>query len=471
MFSSFLLSALLSSAVPAEQPETSQPIETTIDVTARQQQLEGWGVSLCWWANKCGQWDESRLDEIIDWLVSPDGLNYNVFRYNIGGGDDPQNRHCTPHHMGKGKGLRAEMPGFKADADAPYDWTQDEAQRRVMLKIREKRPDALFEAFSNTPPYYMTESGCCAGHDDPNHDNLRRECYDDFAQYLVDVCMHYKEEYDLEFVSLEPFNEPNTNYWNRSGSQEGCHFDAASQVDFIKVIAPKLAATGLHTLLVASDETNLGTSIAEVKTFEQDTAAWNRIGRWNVHTYGGDNGQRVTLNAMIARSGKGLWMSETGAGGRGIHGNLALAHRLIDDMRLLRPTVWCDWQYVEEVGDQWCLVRGNFDSQDYLKTRHYYVRQQITRHIQSGDYILTTQCDNLLAAVSPDASRLVLVLINESRHAQPYSISLPDTHYQTLQSWHTTREDNHLETHDVSFSSGTIGCTLPPFSITTMVLR
>ena len=57
-----------------------------------------------------------------------------------------------------------------------------------MLKIKEKRPDAIFEAFSNSCPYYMTYSGCCAGHTDASADNLKPEYYEAFAHYLVDVC-------------------------------------------------------------------------------------------------------------------------------------------------------------------------------------------------------------------------------------------------------------------------------------------
>ena len=109
-----------------------------------------------------------------------------------------------------------------------------------MLKIKEKRPDAIFEAFSNTPPYYMTYSGCCSGNADGGKDNLRPEYYKEFAHYLVDVCKHYKDEYGIEFRTLEPFNESMSSYWYANGVQEGCHFDAASQVAFIKVLAPIL---------------------------------------------------------------------------------------------------------------------------------------------------------------------------------------------------------------------------------------
>ena len=71
-----------------------------------------------------------------------------------------------------------------------------------------------------------------------------------------------------------------------------------------------------------------------------------------------------------------LWMSETGSGGSGIGGNLALAQRLIDDMRYLQPEAWIDWQYMEEANDQWCTIRGSFADQTYAKVKNYYVRQQ-----------------------------------------------------------------------------------------------
>ena len=100
------------------------------------QRWDGWGVSLCWWAGQCGKWDDEKIDEIIDWLVSPEGLNYSHFRYNIGGGDDPENRNCELHHMGKGKGLRAEMEGFKDFSGDQYHWERDSAQRKIMLKIK-----------------------------------------------------------------------------------------------------------------------------------------------------------------------------------------------------------------------------------------------------------------------------------------------------------------------------------------------
>ena len=130
-----------------------------------------------------------------------------------------------------------------------------------MLKIKEKRPDAIFEAFSNSAPWWMTYSGCVGGNVNANDDNLKPEYYEAFAHYLVDVCKHYKDVFGIEFKTLEPFNEPNTNYWPANGSQEGCHFSAEAQADFLKVLHPILKESGLNTVISASDETSARSSL------------------------------------------------------------------------------------------------------------------------------------------------------------------------------------------------------------------
>ena len=111
---------LLSTAVWGQTAVSNDTLRYGLNPSEMRQHFEGWGVSLCWWAGQCGKWSDEKIDEMITWLVSPEGLNYSHFRYNIGGGDDPQNRHCTPHHMGRGKGLRAEMEGFKDSISDVY---------------------------------------------------------------------------------------------------------------------------------------------------------------------------------------------------------------------------------------------------------------------------------------------------------------------------------------------------------------
>ena len=437
------------------------------------QHFDGWGVSLCWWAGQCGKWSDAKIDEIVEWLVSPTGLNYSHFRYNIGGGDDPENRHCTKHHMGSGKGLRAEMEGFKDFSGDEYHWDRDAAQRKIMLKIKEKRPDAVFEAFSNSCPYYMTYSGCVSGNADGGKDNLKLEYYEEFAHYLVDVCKHYKDVYGIEFKTLEPFNESVTNFWYANGPQEGCHFDYSSQIKFIRVLEPILRASGLSTVISASDETNVGLSVQGFKEYKS-AGVLPLVGQWNTHTYQASNADRARLALLAHQAGKPLWMSETGSGGNGIGGNLSLAQRLIDDMRYIQPEAWIDWQYMEEANDQWCTVRGSFANQTYAKVKNYYVRQQCSRFIKRGYDIVTSLCPQSLAAVNADRDTLVLVLLNEGAKAV-HHINL--SQFGTLpaladiEAYRTSASENLTRTKSgITLEADGLMAALPAQSIVTLVI-
>ncbi len=401
--------------------EPSSICNVRINPAARQQTMEGWGVSLCWWAGQCGNWTEDKVNDLVDMLTSEDKLNFNIFRYNIGGGDHPSHYNG---HMCNGKGKRAEMEGFKASEYAAYDWNADAAQRNVMLKLRDARKDAIFEAFSNSAPYWMTYSGCASGNSNAGKDNLKPEYYGKFSDYLIDVCKHYKDEYGIEFKTLEPFNEPNTNYWGEKGGQEGCHFDPSTQVDLIRVIYPKLKASGLKTVLSASDETSVPLAIGELQTFVKEGDIIPMLGQFNVHTYGGNVRDKANLKDLVTETRLPFWMSETGAGGTGLAGNLAMAQRMFDDLNYLQPQAWVDWQFVEENNDQWCMVRGSFANQTYNIVKNFYVRMQVTRFIKQGYTMLGTGRDDILAAVSPTGDKVVVVMLNTSTEEKNVSIDL-----------------------------------------------
>ena len=460
----------------SDDPKATPQVDTVSYIVApqvvRQHFTDGWGVSLCWWAGQCGKWDDKKIDEIVNWLVSPTGLNYNIFRYNIGGGDDPENRNCTLHHMGGGKGLRAEMEGFKDFSGDEYHWDRDAAQRKIMLKIHEKRPDAIFEAFSNSCPWYMTYSGCVSGSTNGGSDNLRPEYYEEFAHYLVDVCRHYKDEYGIEFKTLEPFNESVTGFWYANGVQEGCHFDYASQIKFIKVLKPILEASGLNTVISASDETNVGLAVEGFRQY-QSAGIMPQVGQWNTHTYSGSIADRTRMAQLAHQADVPLWMSEVGAGGSGIGGNLNLTQRLFDDMRYLQPIAWVDWQYMAAANDQWCTIRGSFSQQTYNKVKNFYVRQQCTRFIRRGYNIIASLCNQTLAATNEAGDTLVLVMLNEgglTTHRADLSLfdQLPPA--SRIRAYRTSANENLASVRSFKLDGTVLTVNLPPQSITTIVM-
>ncbi len=439
------------------------------------QTIEGWGSSLCWWAGQVGNWEESKVDSIIELITSPDGLNMNIFRYNIGGGDDPAH---TNGHMLKGKGKRAEMEGFKASANSPYNWNADKAQRIIMLKIKEERPDAIFEAFSNSSPYWMTISSCSAGNVDPKKDNLKPEYYEAFCDYLVDVCKHYKTEYGIDFKTLEPFNESTSGYWNYLGSQEGCHFDPETQIKIIRILYPKLQRSGLQTVISASDETNIKSFIHVLKVYKEAGDILDKVGQLNTHTYSGTNDERIEANQLVKATGKQFWQSETGPGGwkekvSGLQNNLFLAQKLFNDMNLMKPQAWIDWQLMEENNDVWGLIRCNFKTEEYEIVKNLYVRMQITRFIKQGYTIVETDNEKVLAAINPEKTQMVVALNNSSDSSQSFQLSLDSSVKLAKQAkiYRTSSTENCEQLSAITLKSNQMIYSAPALSITTFIIQ
>ncbi len=63
-----------------------------VDPSYQQQEFEGWGTSLVWFANATGGYPEPVRRQLVDMLFGEDGLDLNIARYNIGGGNAPDVR-------------------------------------------------------------------------------------------------------------------------------------------------------------------------------------------------------------------------------------------------------------------------------------------------------------------------------------------------------------------------------------------
>ena len=457
---------LLPYSAQSVEPDDNQVV---LNPSQRMQTIEGWGSSLCWWAGQVGKWNEQKMDDIVNLITSPDKLNMNIFRYNIGGGDDPSH---AGGHMVKGKGKRAEMEGFKASPTAPYNWDADKAQRTIMMKIKAKRPDAIFEAFSNSAPYWMTFNGCTAGNNDPLKDNLKPEYYDMFCDYLVDVCKYYHDTYRLDFITLEPFNESYSNYWYNQGSQEGCHFEPATQIEIIRRLYPKLQASGLKTVIAASDETNLNQFLTVQHAYQAAGDIQDKIGQLNTHTYGGTDVERAEVHTLVAASGKRFWQSETGPSeSHGFESNLMLLQKMFDDLRIMRPEAWLDWQMVEEHNAEWCVISGDFKTQEYEIVKNFYVQMQITRFIKGGYTLIETNQKNVLAAVSPSGREVVVALLNINKEDKDFNLDLSGLgKIKEVACWRTSKTEDCTQITPPKMKRQMMKYSCPEQSVTTIRL-
>eukprot|EP00833_Pecoramyces_ruminatium_P015557 jgi/Orpsp1_1/1189589/evm.model.d7180000073068.1 len=162
-------------AVPTQNPQRPNKL-SKVDITTNVKQVyasnfnnrkfEGFGTSFCWWANRLGYSDSLSEKAATLFYDKKDGLGLTIIRYNIGGGDDPKHNHITR--------TDSNMPGYainpKYDGRSytwDYNWNSDANQRNVLLKsLAKNKEEIIVEAFSNSPPYFMTNSGCSTGNFD-----------------------------------------------------------------------------------------------------------------------------------------------------------------------------------------------------------------------------------------------------------------------------------------------------------------
>jgi O-glycosyl hydrolase len=433
-----------------------------IDQDKTCQEIKGWGVSLAWWANKSSEWEEQMLDHMLDELTSEDGLNYNVFRFNIGGGENPDHSHIKKHER--------DMPGYRNSATSSYNWNADQAQRNVLLNLDALRDDAIFEAFSNSPPYWMTKSACASG-GRKGEDNLREDQYEEFADYLIDVITHYRDSYGIEFNTLEPFNEPDANWWKENGGQEGCSFSDEKQVKLLKILQKKLMETDLKTELSSNDANSINHCVRTLHYYEEE-GIFDIISQVNTHSYYGN--QRDQLASIAAKHDMRIWQSETGPlslRGSIYKQSLTIAARLIKDIRELQSEVWCDWQYWDP-HPAWTLVSFSEDGSKLEKTKSFFLRRQVSAYIKQGYQVLSLSYKNILAAQSPDRSEVVLILVNESLNDKYYSLQVAGQNNEDWE-WKLFRTNDTNENCTIADSGKQLqdGYIAKSMSLSTIVLN
>ena len=465
--------------------------------------FEGWGTSLCWWANRIGYSDTLSRLAAKAFCDPVHGLGLNILRYNIGGGDDPAHDHITR--------TDSMMPGYWHDPvfdQVPgawrwdYDWTQDANQRNVLARCLQAYGSGMIvEAFSNSPPYFLTGSGCSSGAENASRNNLREDCYDAFAQYLADVAEHFRAAWGVTFQSMAPMNEPGTSFWQAfSWKQEGCHFDPGeSQSRIIVALAEKLKEKGLGEIQVSgTDETGIDAQAASLEQLSEE--ALSAISRVDTHAYTGSG--RASLKRQALRYGKNLWMSEVDSGetltreAGEMGAGLWLAREIITDLNGLTPSAWILWQVIDShicregflgrkdtgmvdtSGGYWGVAVADHNRQQLVLTMKYYVFGQFTRYIRPGSRLLAVDGD-AVAAVDEQRRCLTVVAMNAGNTEKSIRVDLsafsdrisPETGVRVIRTSGGIAGGEHWAELPSLYTAGTeFSAVLKPFSVTTFML-
>ncbi len=390
--------------------------------------FDGWGTSLAWFANATGNYGEEGFvtnrdgiskeayakalengkqlrEAFYESIFGEDGLDLNMARYNIGGGNATDVAYGYPF-MRQG----AAVPGYWADTisgvaakqankdqvaeafdpsdDAHYDWDKGASQEWWLKHGLETGDIDHVEMFANSAPWFLTESGYATGGYNSGDNNLADP--EKFAQYMVKVTDHLEETYGFEADTIEPFNESETGYWGTPGTmaddgfgpdntalikrywkryygdkdksvtpysdavkkpQEGMHVDNDVQQETLKAMAAAMGEDD-QTKLVATDATDSGQMVDSYNRYSDEVK--NLLDQYNTHSYG-TNRQRVARD-IAQTDGKGVSQSEVDgswqSGGfdpYNFDNGLGMAGKINADVYTLQSKDFNFWQVVEDL--------------------------------------------------------------------------------------------------------------------------
>jgi len=366
----------------------------------------------------------------------------------------------------------ADLPGVEP-SPGTWDWSADANQRWVLLESINRGVN-LVEAFSNSPPYWMTISGSVTGALDGSNNNLQGDMYDEFADYLTELVLHYRDHYGVTFDTLVPLNEPVAWWWEFGNNQEGCHFSRAGQNAILKMTGQQLVAKGLTaTRLAGPDENSIDESIDSYNYYDSETQGY--LYQINTHTYNGS--ERTQLRALAAGEGKKLYVSEFGTGSGGAVGSaLDLAATIALDLNELAAEGWTYWQAIENsnYSNDWGLIRAPFSGPEMYDIRkQYYAYLQFSRHIRPGFVILDIDRTDTVAALAPDPGQLVIVAVNPGSSAQSVAYDLSAFSYTGDQAgvYRTSSTQDHAALANQPISDQSLSVSLPARSVTTYLIN
>lgn len=428
-----------------------------IDTGNPQQVIDGWGTSLCWWANAAGGWTmkgdggKEKREELMQLFFTKEGLDLNIVRYNIGGGDNPDEKQHMFHFRG--------IPCYKAGPDSRFDKEADSRQLWVLKRANEIRNgDLINEVFVNSPPWWMTKSLCSSGNVRAGDENLDRSCYEEFVEYCADVLEYLQNEAKIRVDYFVPMNEGASAYWAKGQRQEGNKVNPGeSQSMLLTAAYEKLRQRKLDIAITGTDETNPTTALNSYQMLSEEVR--NKIlGKINYHHYAEDEQALKQLRDIAYPNGYDrakhkLWMDEVCFGDG--NDDMDLAKNLIaaidSDINTAHAAGWLVWQAMDTMSENivnqchWGFIEGMyqdknnnelegildvsdmcFDRGDTVITTLYYVMGHYSRHIKQGYTILENDGEEFhcVSAVSPDQRIVIAVLYNDDDCSKAISLCL-----------------------------------------------
>ncbi len=402
------------------------------------------------WYERLSEEERTRfLDRL--YTLGGDGLGLTICRTYICAGDAPGHS-----HFDRRPGGRLDPIGYEPK-DGEFLWERHEAS--LWLAQGAAARGAAMVAFWNSPPWWLTVSGCTAGAGGGGS-NLLAGKEPRFARHMVDVVEHYRDAWGVPFEAICPINEPEANWWREGGGQDGCHFEADQAAVLIAALDAELRARGLD-VRVQAHEAAFGNGVDYLDALLADGAAYDAMADFTCHQYIVSDWALRSWRRRASLHQRPLWMSEWGDWtSHGMDLALSVAGKLHEAHRVMGAEAWCLWEPA-------CLFH---EADGRLEPNPgYYAFGQYSRFARPGVRLIEATGATLkTTAYVDEASRtLVIVTVNPTEAAVPTTYDLSAFEgLSEIRAWRTSETERLAELPPLQAAS-VLAVELPERSITT----
>ncbi len=399
----------------------------------RLQTVKGFGTSSCWWSQYCGG---EAAKEISDLLYSKDGLNLNIYRYNVGGGfDESNNRIENPWRR-----TESLYEFDKEKEEGKFNFENDRTAREFMDMCLKKGTVDTVILFANSPHWSQTSTGQSSGSLLYHTCNLPKMNYKKFVNYFLDITQYFLEN-GVPVKYISPINEPQWKWGGTYVWQEGCHFEVEELTEVFHLFAEEIIKRNLPVKLYGPESGEMhGETFAYLEALCEDETVMSVMPVFAYHSYHDDNSPEKRTEfkekAVLAHPNLRFDMSEwcelpNKSPTDSIKGVLITARIIGQDFILGGCESWTSWVAVNQfaIGEDGkdysdAFLSANNDFSEYKIAKRYYGIAHFSKFIPVGSVCLDNSTkpenDNKLNAFSfetPD-KETVTVIVNEGEKAE-----------------------------------------------------
>ena len=468
--------------------------ESAVDITLAlspavcQQTVTGFGTSACWWSHRVT--DDNMREDLMKQLYSKDGLALNIYRYNVGGGVNPDhNRVSNDWHNTESFYVFDEAQNAWV-----YDFTRDaNAQKALQTALSYGCIDTVI-LFANSPHYSMTVSGEASGGVADGESNLDPAHEQDFVDYFLTITQHFLDE-GVPVKYISPINEPQWGWGGPWVHQEGCHYETEQLVRVLHLFAEGIERQNLPVQLSVPEAGEIGELTKEYFTaIGSDPVILRNTGSFAYHSYWKDTlledkahfrdwfdeqiyaDRTLDMTEWCELPNKHATSDPMAA--------VIMARVMANDLNFSRVNSWSSWVAVntEGISDEGLDFSDGLFSADpgftrYEKSFRYWAMAHFSRFIPAGsrllpfaatpdDYRKSTydrRVDTDFAAFRTPNCKTVVVISNEGPE-KTIRLQTPGLHMTV----YTTDETRRLE--QTYNGRRLLSLTIPAVSVTTVVI-